>query len=312
MTPRWVVVAKVFVWAACLAPFAWLAYRVNFRPDLLGANPVEQILEVCGKTALNLLMLTLCVTPLRRLTGVNRLISFRRLLGLFAFFYVVLHFSSYALLDLGLQWGILLEDIAERPYITVGFTGLVLLVPLVVTSTQAMQRRLGRNWVKLHRLVYVVAVLGVVHYWWQVKLDTSEPLIYAVLLALLFAARLLHRRLVHAKAAMAAANQRIEPPQTPLETRRPARRRRPRRPRSAATRAGRPRNVPRTHGSQPSGARGSPRSRPSTPSRPGTARSRGRAPARRRAARSSRPWRPLRPRRPSPRARQYARPRAPS
>jgi sulfoxide reductase heme-binding subunit YedZ len=215
MTPRWVVVAKIFVWAACLAPFAWIAVRVNFFPELLGANAVEEILNTCGKTALNLLMITLAITPIRRSTGINRLVSFRRLLGLFAFFYLVLHFCSYALLDLGLDWGILLEDIAERPYITVGFTGLVLLVPLVVTSTHAMQRRMGRNWVKLHRLVYVVAVLGLVHYWWQVKskADIGDPLFYAVVLALLFGARWLHYRSVHAKAAVAPANQRVEPPQ---------------------------------------------------------------------------------------------------
>jgi sulfoxide reductase heme-binding subunit YedZ len=163
MTPRWVVIGKVVVWAACLAPFAWLFVGAAGVADTLGADPVAEIRDTCGKTALNLLTLTLCVTPLRRSTGINRLLSFRRLLGLFAFFYVVLHFLSYALLDLSLQWGILLEDIAERPYITVGFTGLVLLIPLAATSTQALQRRLGRNWVKLHRLVYVVAVLGVVH-----------------------------------------------------------------------------------------------------------------------------------------------------
>jgi sulfoxide reductase heme-binding subunit YedZ len=215
MTPRWVVIAKVLVWAACLAPFAWLAVRVNFFPDLLGANPVEEILDTCGKTGLNLLMLTLGITPIRRSTGINRLLSFRRLLGLFAFFYVVLHFSTYLLLDLGIQWGTLLEDITARPYITVGFTALVLLVPLAATSTHAMQRRLGRNWVKLHRLVYVVAVLGVVHFWWQVKskADVGEPLFYSAVLAILFAARLLHARSVHAKAAVPPANQRVEPPQ---------------------------------------------------------------------------------------------------
>jgi sulfoxide reductase heme-binding subunit YedZ len=213
VTPRWVVIAKVFVWAACLAPFAWVFIRAAGVAGTLSADPAMEILETFGKTALNLLMLTLCITPIRRSTGINRLLSFRRLLGLFAFFYVVLHFVSYALLDLGVdRWAILLEDIAERPYITVGFTGLVLLIPLAATSTHAMQRRLGRNWVKLHRLVYVVAVLGVVHYWWQVKLDIAGPLPYAVLLAILFAARLLHNASVHAKAAVAATNQRVEPP----------------------------------------------------------------------------------------------------
>jgi sulfoxide reductase heme-binding subunit YedZ len=213
MTPRWVVIGKVALWAACLAPFVWLFVRAAGFAGTLGANPVEEILEVCGKTGINLLMLTLCITPLRRSLGINRLISFRRLLGLFAFSYLVLHFLSYAVLDLGLDWGTLLEDIAERPYVTVGFTGLVLLVPLAATSTQALQRRMGRKWAKLHRLVYVVAVLGVVHYWWQVKLDTAEPLLYAILLAALFAARLMNYRSVHAKAAVPPANQRVEPPQ---------------------------------------------------------------------------------------------------
>lgn len=213
MTPRWVVIGKVALWAACLAPFVWLFVRAAGFAGTLGANPVEEILEVCGKTGINLLMLTLCITPLRRSLGINRLISFRRLLGLFAFSYLVLHFLSYAVLDLGLDWGTLLEDITERPYVTVGFTGLVLLVPLAATSTQALQRRMGRKWAKLHRLVYVVAVLGVVHYWWQVKLDTAEPLLYAILLAALFAARLMNYRSVHAKAAVPPANQRVEPPQ---------------------------------------------------------------------------------------------------
>ena len=154
-----------------------------------GANPVEEVLNTCGKTGLNLLVLTLCVTPIRHSTGINRLISFRRLLGLFAFFYLVLHFLTYALLDLGLAWDTLLVDITERPYITVGFTAIVLLIPLAVTSTHGLQRRLGRNWVKLHRLVYPIAVLAVVHYWWQTKLDVAEPLLYAAVIALLLGVR---------------------------------------------------------------------------------------------------------------------------
>jgi sulfoxide reductase heme-binding subunit YedZ len=214
MTQRWVVIGKVAVWAACLAPLAWLAARAFNLAGSLGANPVEEVLNTCGKTGLNLLMFTLAVTPIRRSTGINRLVTFRRLLGLFAFFYLVMHFLTYALLDLGLAWQTLLVDIAERPYITVGFTALVLLVPLAVTSTRGMQRRLGRNWVKLHRLVYPIAVLAIVHYWWQIKspLDVAEPLLYTFLLTVLFGARLLHRRSVHAKAAVAAAYQRVEPP----------------------------------------------------------------------------------------------------
>jgi sulfoxide reductase heme-binding subunit YedZ len=170
-------------------------------------------------------MLTLTVTPIRRATGINRLVSFRRLLGLFAFFYVALHFSTYVVLDLGLifqpqfAWQTLLVDIAERPYITVGFTALVLLIPLAATSTRALQRRLGRNWSRLHRLVYVVAILGVVHFWWQKKSDAdfAEPLLYAFLLAALLGARLKHR-LIDSKAAVAPAYQRVEPPEAQQKT----------------------------------------------------------------------------------------------
>lgn len=229
MTPRWVVLTKIALWAACLAPLGLLILRAlnDVNPGgafqafgSLGANPVEQILNTCGKTGLNMLVLTLCITPIRRSTGINRLISFRRLFGLFAFFYLSLHFATYTLLDLGLLYApgeagaTLLVDIAERPYITVGFTALLLLIPLAVTSTRGMQRRLGRNWVKLHRLVYVVAVLGVVHYYWQVKsdLDFAEPLLYAFVFAVLLGERLRHR-LVHAKTAVAPPNQRVEPPQ---------------------------------------------------------------------------------------------------
>lgn len=226
MTQRAVLITKVAIWAACLAPLGLLVLQGFGYAGSLGANPVEQVLNVCGKTGLNLLMLTLSITPIRRSTGINKLISFRRLLGLFAFFYLSLHFLTYALLDLGLVFGLiepgtfdagvawrtLLEDIAERPYITVGFTALVLLIPLAITSTRALQRRLGRNWAKLHRLVYVVAVLAVVHYWWQTKLDVAEPVLYAFLLAVLLGVRLKHR-LVHAKAAVPAAYRGVQPPQ---------------------------------------------------------------------------------------------------
>ena len=228
MTQRSVVIGKVLIWAACLAPLGLLVLQAFGHGGGLGANPVEQILNVCGKTGLNLLLLTLSVTPLRRSTGLNRLVSFRRLLGLFAFFYLSLHFLTYALLDLGLlypliygptaagttPWQQLVTDIAERPYITVGFTALVLLIPLAVTSTRGFQRRLGRAWVKLHRLVYVVAVLGLLHYWWQIKsaADVAEPLLYAFALAVLLGVRLQHR-LVHAKAAVPPPYQRVEPPQ---------------------------------------------------------------------------------------------------
>jgi sulfoxide reductase heme-binding subunit YedZ len=233
MTQRSVVIIKVLIWAACLAPLGLLVLRGFGWFGGLGANDVETVLNVCGKTGLNLLILTLCVTPIRRSTGINKLVVFRRPLGLFAFFYLCLHFLTYALLDLGLLYPLLygqtaagvspaaqlLADIAERPYITVGFTALVLLVPLAITSTRAMQRRLGRKWQKLHRLVYVVAVLGVMHYWWQVKSDTdAQPLPYAVLLAVLLGVRVHHWWLVHSKAAVPPAYQGVEPPQAHEKT----------------------------------------------------------------------------------------------
>lgn len=225
MSQRWIVITKTALWAACLAPFGLLVLQAFGYAGGLGANPVEQVLNVCGKTGLNLLVLTLSITPIRRSTGINKLIVFRRLLGLFAFFYLTTHFLTYALLDLGLvftpgtAWATLLVDIAERPYITVGFTALVLLVPLAVTSTRGMQRRLGRRWAQLHRLVYVIGVLGLVHYWWQIKssADVAEPLLYAFILAVLLGVRLQHH-LVHAKPAVPAPYPRVEPPQTEEKT----------------------------------------------------------------------------------------------
>src|SRR5688572_31290524 len=166
MKQRWVLIIKVALWAACLSPLALLVLQALGYFGGLGANEVETILNVCGKTGLNLLMLTLCITPIRRSTGINKLVVFRRLFGLFAFFYLCLHFLTYALLDLGLLYPLLygptaagvtpleqlVVDITERPYITVGFTALVLLIPLAVTSTRGFQRRLGPKWVTLHRL----------------------------------------------------------------------------------------------------------------------------------------------------------------
>lgn len=221
MTRR-VAFIKVLVWGACLAPLALLVLRANGIWSLsLGANPVEEVLTVCGKTTLNLLLLTLCITPIRRSTGINRLVAFRRLLGLFAFFYLVLHFLVYLFLDRGMEWGTIVDDVAERPYITVGFAALLMMIPLAATSTNALQRRLGRNWARLHRLVYAIAVLGVVHFWWQVKLDVAEPLLYAVLLTVLLGVRVNHwrettkkrrRASVDAKTSMAPTYQRVEPP----------------------------------------------------------------------------------------------------
>ena len=134
-------------------------------------------------------MITLSITPLRKIKGLNKLIQLRRMLGLFAFFYVCLHFSIYLGIDRYFEWGEIVKDITARPYITVGFTAFLLLFPLAFTSTKKSMRKLGKRWVKLHRLIYIVAILGVIHFWWLVKKDITEPLIFAVILAVLFALR---------------------------------------------------------------------------------------------------------------------------
>lgn len=172
-------------------PAALLVLRaVGIGGADLGPDPVSELLETCGKTALNFLLLTLAVTPLRQITGWSSLLRLRRMLGLFAFGYALAHFLIYAWLDLGLDLATLGEDIAKRPYITVGFAALLALIPLAATSTDRAMRRMGRRWQRLHRLVYAIGVLAVWHYWWQVKLDAREPLVYATLLALLLGWRL--------------------------------------------------------------------------------------------------------------------------
>jgi sulfoxide reductase heme-binding subunit YedZ len=162
---------------------------VSATTDGLGANPVEAVLHRTGDWALRLLLATLAVTPLRRLTGWQWLLSFRRLLGLTAFAYALLHGLTYLVLDRGLLWEEVVADVLERPYVTVGLTALLLMVPLAVTSTRAMMRRLGRRWQSLHRLVYAIAALAVLHFLWSSKLDRVEPLVYAGLLAALLLLR---------------------------------------------------------------------------------------------------------------------------
>jgi sulfoxide reductase heme-binding subunit YedZ len=188
-------VLKGVVFALCLLPLLKLGLETfNFGGLSLGANPIEELIHRLGKWGLNFLLITLAVTPLRNLTGWSALIRFRRMLGLFAFFYVLLHFLAYAGLDQRFNLAVILEDIVERPYITLGVTALLLLLPLAVTSTNGMVRRLGKRWKKLHRLIYVIGILGVWHFYWQVKLDTLEALIYAGILTVLLAYRLLDRR----------------------------------------------------------------------------------------------------------------------
>ncbi|MDT3734606.1 MAG: protein-methionine-sulfoxide reductase heme-binding subunit MsrQ [Denitratisoma sp.] len=188
--PQQIGALKAALFAFCLIPLAqlgWLAWT-----DGLGANPIEFITRHLGTWTLNFLLITLAVTPLRHLTGWHWLIRLRRLLGLYAFFYAALHFMTYLWLDQFFDWAAILKDIAKRPFITAGFAAFVLLVPLAATSSAAMVRRLGgRRWTQLHRGVYAIAIIGVVHYWWLVKKDITLPLLYAVLLGILLGFRAL-------------------------------------------------------------------------------------------------------------------------
>ena len=180
---------KTGLFAVALAPFTALV--VAAFTGGLGANPVETITHTTGEWTLRLLLATLAITPLRHLTGWVWLTRLRRMVGLFAFFYLMLHFTTYAVLDASLDLAYVTEDVAERLYITVGFTAFVMLVPLAATSTNAMVRRLGPlRWRRLHRLVYAAGICGVLHYLWLVKADIREPLVYAGILAVLLAARL--------------------------------------------------------------------------------------------------------------------------
>ena len=186
--PRSLLWPKAVVHALALLPFAWIAWKV--WKDLLGADPVQEITHFTGDWTLRFLLAALAVTPLRRVTGWAVLARFRRLIGLYAFFYACLHFATYLVLDLGGYWPQVLEDIVKRPYMMVGFAAWVLLLALALTSTQAAVRWLGRRWAQLHKVVYAAGVLGVLHYLWLVKADLREPLLYAAILALLLAARI--------------------------------------------------------------------------------------------------------------------------
>ncbi len=181
---------RVVVFALALAPLARLV--VLGALDSLTANPVEFVQRSTGTWALAMLCITLAVTPLRRLLGWGWLMRLRRMLGLFAFFYACLHLLAYAWLDQWFDWNAIVDDVLERPFITVGFTAFLLLIPLAATSTNAMMRRLGRRWQELHRLVYAIAVLAVLHYWWHKagKNDFSAPLAWALVVFGLLAMRL--------------------------------------------------------------------------------------------------------------------------
>ena len=191
------IAAKTLVHALSLTPLAILSWQFweVFRTgsDALGADPVAEVEHRLGLWALRFLILVLAVTPLRQLTGKPALLQFRRMLGLYAFAYATLHFTAYLVLDLRGYWTQIFEEIAKRPYITVGFAAWLLLVPLAITSTRGWMRRLGRRWGQLHKLVYAISVFAVLHFWWLVKSDIREPALYAGLLAVLLGWRLLRR-----------------------------------------------------------------------------------------------------------------------
>ena len=190
LSAKIVSVLKAIVFVAALVPVARLAVAVALYPDWLGANPAEFITRSTGDWTLRFLLITLAVTPLRKLLGWHWLARFRRMFGLYAFLYGLVHLSSFVSFDHVFALVEILKDIVKRPFITVGFTALVLMLPLAVTSTDRMVRRLGaKRWLALHRLVYVIAPLGVLHFWWMVKADITEPAIYGVIVALLLGYR---------------------------------------------------------------------------------------------------------------------------
>jgi sulfoxide reductase heme-binding subunit YedZ len=194
---RRILLLKTGLWILGLAPLGWAAYRF-FKGDGFGANPIAELQLWGGLASLTMLLAALAITPLRRLTGWNDLQKARRLAGLFAFFYVTLHFLIWIGLDQTFAWRYIVEDIVERPYILVGFTAFVLLLPLALTSTKGWIRRLGKRWVALHRLVYAAALLGIVHFYWVTKADDRWPTfalgVWAVLMTLRLAWWLRSRR----------------------------------------------------------------------------------------------------------------------
>jgi sulfoxide reductase heme-binding subunit YedZ len=182
---------KVTLFCAALLPLARLVWLA--ATDDLGANPVEFVIRSLGTWTLVSLLATLSITPIRLLTGVAWPVQLRRMLGLFAFFYASLHLLAYAGLDQWFDWRAITHDIVKHPYVVVGFSAFLFMIPLAATSNRAAIRRLGQRWQALHRLVYLIATLGVIHYWWLVKKDITQPVIYATVLAVLLGIRLYNR-----------------------------------------------------------------------------------------------------------------------
>jgi sulfoxide reductase heme-binding subunit YedZ len=214
-TPRQLTAIKTVVFIAALLPFIRLAaFTVT---DRLGANPIEFITRNTGDWTLYFLCITLAVTPLRRLSSWNWLLKLRRMLGLFAFFYATLHFTTFFWFDHFFDLEEMWKDVVKRPFITVGFTAFVLLIPLAVTSTQGMVRRLGRRWQQLHRAIYVIAPLGILHYWWMKagKHDFEQPILFGLIVAVLLAMRLYWRARREQQARLQARHQKRQVSPTP-------------------------------------------------------------------------------------------------
>ena len=197
---------KAAVWLLGLYPLGRVAWWLRDGLLGLGANPIEKVLHHTGWWALTLLMVTLAVTPLRRITGRNELIRLRRPLGLFAFFYATLHVATYVVLDLFFAWDLILADILKRPFITAGMVAFVTMVPLALTSTRGWIRRLGRRWQLLHRLVYVSAIAAAIHYLWKVKVVIGSPVYYAAIVAGLLLFRLAWALRARRRSALQAAD----------------------------------------------------------------------------------------------------------
>jgi len=193
MSPRQLTSLKIFIFILCLLPLGWLVFQL-FN-NQLGANPIEVVTRRIGEWGLQLLIITLCMTPLRDLMQQSWPIQIRRMLGLFSFFYVCLHFTTYLWFDQFFDWSEIWQDIVKRPFITVGMLAVVGLIPLAVTSTRKMQRRLGKNWRRLHQLIYPISIFAVVHFFWLVKADLLRPMIYSLCLAVLLSYRLFKVRI---------------------------------------------------------------------------------------------------------------------
>ena len=191
-TYRWLIKPAVF--AVFITPALWLAAgALGVAGVSLGVDPVRSLVHENGTMALRMLVATLAITPLRQLTGHSDLLRLRRMLGLCAFFYALLHLSSWVVFDQGMDLQMILSEVVKRPYLLVGLSAILLMLPLALTSTTAAQRWLKRRWTQLHRLTYVIAVLAVWHFWWQVKKDLREPIAYAVIVAVLLGWRVWKR-----------------------------------------------------------------------------------------------------------------------